>query len=395
MTISSIKRTTGQYVATSVFGAEAVQAFVPMALPPQPALVIDDHLRDLLDRAHLAIGRLDSVTSLLTNPDFFLYFYIRKEAVLSSQIEGTQSSLSDLLAFEHEASPGILIDDVTEVSNYVAALEQSMARIREGFPITSRVLREAHAILMRGSRGASKEPGEFRRSQNWIGGSRPGNAHFVPPPPYELGVCMSDLEKFIHDQPQKTPTLIKAALAHVQFETIHPFLDGNGRVGRLLIILLLCREKLLSQPLLYLSLYFKENRQEYYQRLDSIRTAGDWEGWVAFFCKAVIASAESAVSTVKKLADLYVRDRDYIRQKISGRPLGSTMQIYEVLRAHPVCPSQKLAALSGLSPATVNQALQRLIDLQIVRELTGRQRNRLFGYDRYVAILNEGTERPF
>ena len=273
-------------------GPEGYSAFVPAPLPPDPPIRIDPRTQDLLDEANQALGRLDGVTLLLSDPGQFLYSYVRKEAVLSSQIEGTQSSLSDLLLFENEAAPGVPLDDVEETSNYIAAMNHGLQRIESGeLPLSNRLLREVHALLMSGVRGGDKAPGEFRRSQNWLGGTRPGNARFVPPPATEVMAAMSDLEKFLHDDPDPTPILVKAALAHVQFETIHPFLDGNGRVGRLLITLLLCSEKVLQQPLLYLSLYFKQHRDAYYDHLQRVRTEGAWEDWLAFFLEGVIAVA--------------------------------------------------------------------------------------------------------
>jgi Fic family protein len=254
----------GSFRTTTVAG-ETYFAFHPKPLPPDAPLVIDADLQDLLESANQALGRLDGVTLLLPDPDRFLYSYIRKEAVLSSQIEGTESSLSDLLLFEHDVAPGVPIEDVRETSNYISAMNHGLNRIQGGFPLSARLIREIHEKLLTGGRGAERPPGEFRRTQNWLGGTRPGNARYVPPPHVEVAQAMSDLEKFLHDIPEPTPILIKAALSHAQFETIHPFLDGNGRVGRLLVTLLLCAEaKILSQPLLYLSLYLKENREEYY-----------------------------------------------------------------------------------------------------------------------------------
>src|SRR3954467_6338093 len=276
-------------------GPDGYAAFVPAPLPPDPPLRIDSRLQSLLDEANQALGRLDAVTLLLPDPGQFLYSYIRKEAVLSSQIEGTQSSLSDLLLFENEAAPGVPLDDVEETSNYIAAMSHGLKRIESGeLPLSNRLLREIHERLMAGVRGGEKAPGEFRRTQNWLGGTRPGNARFVPPPAHEVTVAMSDLEKFLHGP---TPILLKAALAHVQFETIHPFLDGNGRVGRLLITLLLCAEEVLQQPLLYLSLFFKQHRDAYYDHLQRVRTDGAWEGWLEFFLEGVVTVASSATNT--------------------------------------------------------------------------------------------------
>jgi len=257
----------GNYTSSSTTGGEVCQAFIPNPLPPKPPLDIDDELRELSNQAMLALGRLDSVSLLLPETSLFLYMYVRKEAVLSSQIEGTQSSLADLLMYESAGVPGVPVDDVQEVSNYVAAMNHGLQRLRGGFPLSLRLIREIHELLLRQGRGSNKDPGQFRRVQNWVGGSRPSNAVFVPPPANRVLECLDNLEKFLQNQPVKVPTLIKAALGHVQFETIHPFLDGNGRLGRLLITFLLCAEDILKEPMLYLSLYLKEHREEYYLSL--------------------------------------------------------------------------------------------------------------------------------
>lgn len=381
---------TGKYETISTAGGEVVRAFVPAALPPKPPLAIDGALRDRLDGALIGLGRLDSITTLIPDTRLFLYMYVRKEAVLSSQIEGTQSSLSDLLLFEAHELPGVPLDDVTEVSNYVAALEHGIARLRGGFPISTRLIREIHRILLGRGRGSEKDPGEFRRTQNWIGGSRPGNAAFVPPPPARVLECMSQLERWLHDQPERTPTLIKAALAHVQFETIHPFLDGNGRVGRLLVTLLLCAEGVLAEPLLYLSLFLKQHRTTYYQLLEAVRTRGAWEDWLGFFADGVRESAEGAVSTARRLAECANRDEDRIRS--IKRLAGSALRVHRVLQQRPLASANQIATLSKLSIPTVNTALRALEEAKIVRELTGRRRNRMFAYNTYLRILSEGTE---
>ncbi|RLD99788.1 MAG: Fic family protein, partial [Aquificota bacterium] len=285
---------TGEYRIT-VVGGETIRAFVPEPLPPDPPLRFTPQRQQLLERATLALGRLDSITLLLPDPDIFLYAYVRREALLSSQIEGTQSSLSDLLLFELEEAPGVPFEDVVEVSNYVAALEHGTRRLQEGFPLCNRLIREMHALLLSRGRGSEKLPGEFRRTQNWIGGTRPGNAYFVPPPPDEVPRCMADLERFLNGENAPYPTLVNAALAHVQFETIHPFLDGNGRMGRLLIAFVLHHGGILKRPLLYLSLYFKRHRDEYYRLLDLVRLEGDWEAWLDFFLEGVEQTAQNAV----------------------------------------------------------------------------------------------------
>lgn len=374
--------------ATTVAGGESVRAYVPARLPPVPPLDLDGARQRLLERATLALGRLDSVSALLPEPQLFLYAYVRREAVLSSQIEGTQSSLSDLLLFELDEAPGAPFDDVVEVSNYVAALEHGVARLQDGFPLCNRLLREMHQHLMARGRGADKDPGEFRRSQNWIGGTRPGNARFVPPPPHEVQPCMAALEAFIHGRPEGMPVLVRAALAHVQFETIHPFLDGNGRLGRLLIALMLHEGGVLHQPLLYLSLYLKQHRSFYYELLDRVRASGDWEAWVDFFLEGVEQTALGAVSTAQRLVALVAENARRIH--VQGRGAANVLRIHAVLRQRPVCTVRQAHALAGVSFPTASKAMQILVDLGIARELTGQRRNRVFVYGAYLDILNEG-----
>jgi len=381
----------GRYKTISTVGKKA-QAFVPAPLPPRPSIDWTPELRSKFDQALLALGRLDSVSTLLPDTSLFLYMYVRKEAVLSSMIEGTQSSLSDLLLFELDQEPGVPLDDVREVSNYVAALDHGLRLLEEGLPLSLRLFREIHGVLLTKGRGSNQTPGEFRRSQNWIGGTRPGNAAFVPPPAEEVLECMSKLELFLHDQPEPTPVLLKAALALVQFETIHPFLDGNGRLGRLLIALLLCEQKVLREPMLYLSLYFKTHRQYYYELLNNVRMTGDWEAWLDFFAEAVIVTATQAVETAQQLLGLSNQDRD----KISGlgRAAASTLQVHRALMEHPIATSGSLVGKTGITPATVNKALGHLEQLGIVKELTAQKRNRLFSYAGYIEIMNRGTELP-
>lgn len=381
----------GRYVIISTVGEKA-QAFVPANLPPRPPIDWTPALRNKFDQALLALGRLDSVSTLLPDTSLFLYMYVRKEAVLSSMIEGTQSSLSDLLLYELDQEPGVPLDDVREVSNYVAALDHGLRLLQGGLPLSLRLLREIHGVLLTKGRGSGLTPGEFRRSQNWIGGTRPGNAAFVPPPAEYVLDCMSRLELFLHDQPEPTPVLLKAALAHVQFETIHPFLDGNGRLGRLLITLLLCEQHVLRQPMLYLSLYFKAHRQYYYELLSTVRLTGDWEAWLDFFAEAVIVTATQAVETAQQLLDLTNRDRDRIMDL--GRASASTLQIHRALMEHPIATSRSLVEKTGLTPATVNKSLAHLEQLGIVKELTDRKRNRLFSYADYIEIMSLGTELP-
>jgi Fic family protein len=381
----------GHYVTVSTVG-EKVHAFVPAPLPPHPAIDWTPELRSKFDQALLALGRLDSVSTLLPDTSLLLYIYVRKEAVLSSMIEGTQSSLSDLLLFELDQEPGVPLDDVREVSNYVAALNHGLSRLAEGFPMSLRLVKEVHGVLLAKGRGSNQTPGEFRRSQNWIGGTRPGNAVFVPPPVGQVLDCMGKLELFLQGQPEPTPVLLKAALAHVQFETIHPFLDGNGRLGRLLITLLLCEQKVLREPMLYLSLYFKTHRQYYYELLNNVRLTGDWEAWLDFFAEAVIVTATQAVETAQQLLDLSHKDRD----KISGlgRAAASTLAVHRALMEHPIATAGSLVEKTGITPATVNKALGHLERLAIVRELTAQKRNRLFSYSGYVDIMSRGTEPP-
>jgi Fic family protein len=385
-----VKTPTGEYVIASRHSGEIVRAFVPAPLPPRPPFEVRPALRERLDQALVALGRLDSVSALLPETKLFLYTYVRKEAVLSSQIEGTQSSLSDLLLFELEEMPGVPLDDVTEVSSYVSALEHGLSRVRAGFPLSNRLLREVHGILLARGRGSEKTPGEFRRSQNWIGGSRPGTARFVPPPPDRVEDCMGALERFLHDQPERTSPIMKAALAHVQFETIHPFLDGNGRVGRLLITLLLCVEGILHEPLLYLSLYFKQHRARYYELLDRVRKEGAWDEWLSFFAEAATTTAEGAVDTARMLVELSARDRERIAAM--GRGAGSALRVHHELQRRPLATVRALMGVTGLSKPTAGKAVASLVEAGVLREATGRRRNRVFAYAAYLDLLNKGTE---
>lgn len=375
-----------------VEGGETFYVFHPRPLPPEPALSIDVELQKLLDTANQALGRLDGVTLLLPDPDLFLYSYIRKEAVLSSQIEGTQSSLSDLLLFEHDVASGAPIADVQETSNYIGAMHHGLRRIQEGFPLSLRLIKEVHGLLLQGVRGGHAVPGEFRRSQNWIGGTRPGNARYVPPPHHQVLPAMGALEKFLHDDPVPTPILIKAALAHAQFETIHPFLDGNGRVGRLLITLLLSAEgQVLTRPLLYLSLYLKEHRDEYYRHLTEIRTDGAWEEWLRFFLEGVIAVARSATATTQKIVHLVNNDR--ARVLTLGRASGSAARLHDLVTRELVFTIPKAAQALGVSEVTAGKAAAHLESLGVVREVTGRSRNRAFLYSGYLSLLQEELAR--
>ena len=392
---SGTEHRAGTFVEVASDGGN-YQLFRPKPLPPDPPLVVDVDLQRLLDRANQALGRLDGITLLLPDPDTFIYTYIRKEAVLSSQIEGTQSSLSDLLLFEHDLTPQVPLQDVRETTNYIAALDLGLARMREGMPISLRVIKEVHSRLLLGTRGGETGCGEFRRVQNWLGGSSPATARYVPPPANEVPTAMGDLEKFLHGDPVKTPILIRAALAHAQFETIHPFLDGNGRLGRLLITLLLCsetadgEERVLSRPLLYLSLHLKRNRDDYYERLQAVRTAGDWEGWLRFFLEGVVSVAGLATETTRRIVQLIERDRQKLHQL--GRAAGSSLLVFDHVVKGVVMRIPESAQLLPISEPTVASSVRHLEQLGILQEITGRSRNKIYAYQEYLGILSEGTE---
>jgi Fic family protein len=338
----------------------------------------------------VALGRLDAVTDLLPNAGLLLYSFIRKEAVLSSMIEGTQSSLADLMLFELDEQPGVPVEDAREVSRCVAALEHGLKKLRGGLPLSMRLLSDMHRVLLDHPRARGKAPGEVRRSQVWIGGTRPGNAAFVPPPADALADCLTPFERFLNDEPEATPPLIKAALAHVQFETIHPFLDGNGRIGRLLIVLQLVADGVLREPMLYPSLYFKTHRALYYELLNEVRLRGDWERWLEFFAEGVHVSATQAVTTANALLALVNKDRDRIAGL--GRAAESALAVHQSLQRQPIATSAALVKTTGLTAATVNKSLEHLERLRIVGELTRRQRDRIFSYRRYVAELSAELE---
>ena len=376
----------GRYFETTA-GGETVRAFVPSPLPPAPKIDLLPLLRKLGD-ADRALGRLDGVSVLLPRQELFLYMYVRKEAVLSSQIEGTRSTLTDLLRHESEARAGTSVDDIREVSNHVDAMMFGLDRLTT-LPLSLRLIREMHARLLQSGRGASKAPGEFRRSQNWIGGTRPGNALFVPPPVNELQSCLADLETFMHAEEPDLPVLVKAALIHVQFETIHPFLDGNGRIGRLLITLFLCHQGVLREPLLYLSLYFKTHRTTYYRLLQEVRENGAWEAWLDFFLTGVTETANQAFDAANQIVRLFKDDRERISAR--GERAGSVLRIHEQMQRHPYLTATRLAKEAGLTLPTVNVALGELERLGIAEEITGRKRGRVFAYRRYAQILGEGT----
>jgi Fic family protein len=388
MDVQSFVSTRAGRIIQQQAGKDGFSAFIPARLPPVPGLELTGGLRDLLEHASISLGRLDGVSASL-DPDRLLYIYVRKEAVLSSQIEGTQSTLSDLLRFEAEGAPGMPLDDVREVSRYVAALHHGFTLLRGGLPVSLRLVRELHRVLMQEGRGSTRAPGDFRRSQNWIGGSRPGNARFVPPPPHEMMIALDNLERFIHDQPERTPPLLKAGLAHAQFETIHPFLDGNGRVGRLLITLLLCAEGALTQPFLYLSLYFREHRAEYYELLQRVRTDGDWESWMQFFLTGVAEVSAQATATTRALLARFEKDRERI---LIRRGSGSVLTLFEFLRGRVITTIPRAAKELHLTHPTVTTALRRLEDMEIVREITGRPRARVYVYQQQLDILNQGID---
>lgn len=380
------QRVTGEF-RTSTTAGERVRAYVPKPLPPEPAVDLSA-LYPLLDKANQALGRLDGSIAVLPNARLFLYFYVRKEAVVSSQIEGTQSTLSQLLLFERGLGDSTHIDDLIETSNYVAAMEYGLERLKDGFPISLRLLRDIHGVLLRGGRGSEKTPGEFRRSQNWIGGTRPGNAIFVPPPPEALMECLDPLEKYLYDE--RLPLLVKLGLVHVQFETIHPFLDGNGRLGRLLLTLLLCESGVLREPMLYLSLYLKINRDRYYELLQKVRVEGVWEEWLEFFIEGVRQTANQACETADSLRGLFREDSLKIHDL--GAAAGTATQVHLYLQANPISTISSIADAISKTVTTVTAVLMKLEKLGIVHEGTGRRRNRIFFYQGCLDLIGTGTE---
>jgi len=365
---------------------ERVEAYLPPLLPPNPPINMET-LRSKLEKAYLIIGRLDGISQVLPDISIFVYTYVRQEAVFSSQIEGTQSSLSDLFLFEMDHPPSVPIDEIQEVSNYVSAMNHGITRLNEGFPLSQRLMREMHEILLSGRRGSSKLPGEFRRSQNWIGGTRPGNAMYVPPPHTYIADLMSDIETFIHSDHHELPTLMKAGLIHVQFETIHPFLDGNGRLGRLLITLYLAHSGLLQYPTLYLSLYFKHYRSHYYALLQRVRTHGDWETWLGFFLDGVIETSEHGIQLAKNILKLF--DEDIQKINHSGRLAASALQVFSILQKQFIISAPYISKTAGISLPTAYKSIHHLEKLGVMKEITGQRRNRIFVYDRYLQLLTE------
>jgi Fic family protein len=385
-------RNTGTYERQTV-GGEEVAAFLPHPLPPaDPPLELDVRARELLRAAEHALSRLELAGEMVPSVEWFIYAFVRKEAVVSSQIEGTQATLVDLLNFEAGAQPEPQREiEVQEVCNYLDALAYARKQLRrkDGLPLSIRLLNETHRRLMKGVRGADKEPGEIRRSQNWIGGTRPGNAAYVPPPPHEVPRLLGELENYLHG-PDRLPPLVRAGLAHVQLETIHPYLDGNGRLGRLLVTLLLEEWKLLSQPLLYLSLYFKRHRQDYYQALNRVRTEGDWEGWIAFFLEGVATIAEEAVQSARELFALMSRDR--ARVLAAGKASVVASRLFEELPRHPVVTITGVVKLLETTKPTAAKAIALLEEVGVLAETTGRRRDRTFSYSKYLDHLRVGTE---
>ncbi len=385
-----MKRTTGRYEIGSVAGEE-VKAFVPYPLPPrEPPLDLSGELAPLLARAREQVRLLDLAGELVPSIEWFVYAFVRKEAVLSAQIEGTQATLMDLLEVEASGEPPADAD-VQEVCGYVDALDYAWGELGrdDGLPISMRLLSETHRRLLSGARGAQKQPGEVRRSQNWIGGTRPGNALFVPPPPHRLGGLLDEFERAIHGQ-SDLPPLVRIGLLHVQFETLHPYLDGNGRLGRLLITLLLRHWGLLSKPLLYLSLYLKTHRQEYYRRLGTVRTQGDWEGWLAYFLEGVAVVAEESVATARKLHAVVSESRARLMASEDATVL--SIRLFDLLPDHPIVTVNRVIELLGCSRPAAAKALRVLEASEIVHPLDERKRNRAVVFRKYLEHLREGTD---
>jgi Fic family protein len=367
---------------------EGYKAFIPNPLPPAPEVTMDQEMWHLLSQADRALGRLDGATDALPNPDLFVFMYVRKEAVLSSQIEGTQASLIDVLEFESQALEPNNPQDVAEVVNYISAINYGLDRLQE-IPVSLRLIREIHQELMKGVRGAERNPGEFRRSQNWIGpaGCSLAEASYVPPPPHEMIQALNNLENFLHS-PQPMPTLIKVGLAHAHFETIHPFLDGNGRTGRLLITFLLCEQNILQRPLLYISFYFKKYRAEYYDRLQAVRDSGNWEDWLKFFLRGVYEVAQEAAATARGIVNLKEEHRQLVLSKM-GRRSGTAIALLESLYFRPIFNVEHAEAVTNLSYPNANSLIKDLSDIGLLEEITGQKRNRAFSYAPYLAVFRD------
>lgn len=381
-----MKRNVGTYITQKVVG-ESFKAYIPAKLPPNPSIDMGK-IYPYLEKASIALAELNGMHKVIPNTNLFIYMYVRKEALLSSQIEGTQSSFSDLILFENDQTPQVSIEDVEEVSNYVRAINYGIKRLGEGFPLSTRLLKEIHGILLSGGRGVTKLPGELRRSQNWIGGTRPGNALFVPPPVANMGECLSDLEKFMHDE--SIPMLVRAGIAHVQFETIHPFLDGNGRLGRLLITLLLCSEGLLDAPILYLSLYLKQNRKIYYDLLQEVRMQGTWETWLEFFLEGIYISAKKATQTALAINLLFELDLKNIES--TGRQRFTCEKVLNILKQLPQVTVSYVAQTLEVSEPTARAALKKLVNLGILSEMQGLKTLQIYTYTKYLYILEEGAD---
>ena len=377
----------GQLIKKSI-GGETFSCYVPKKLPPDPPIQIEKFYT-LLDKANVSLGKLNGVTTHLPDASLFLHFFSQKEAVLSSQIEGTQSSLSDLLLFESNKESINVNNDVVEISNYISAMKYGMKKIHS-LPLSRRLFCEIHKKLLSNSRGAEKHPGEFRSSQNWIGGTRPGNAVFVPPPPESLADCFGEFEKFLNDNSIHLPILIKIAISHVQFETIHPFLDGNGRLGRLLITFMLRILGLLDEPLLYLSLYFKIHRTKYYKLLQSVRNTGDWESWIEFFLKGVLKTSQQAFDTALEITSLFAKDEEKI--KSLNVDTAGVLKAYDCLKKSPISSTKKIVQMSQSSLTTVLRSLKTLEEINLVQEITKKHNNKIFVYKEYIHIINQGTE---
>ena len=373
----------GKLLKSSLVGGEQYNVYVPASLPPVPAVNMAE-ITERLEKANLAIGELNGVVETVPDPSIINYMYVRREAVLSSRIEGTQSTLDDLLRYEAGTAPSVPVDDVTEVSSYVAALNHGLKRMQGGFPLSLRLIREIHKVLLTNSRGQHKTPGELRRSQNWIGGTRPGNAHFVPPPPDKVKELMSDLEKFMHAK-DKIPALVKAALIHQQFETIHPFLDGNGRAGRLLITLFLCDKSFLRSPFLYLSLFFKQHRDLYYERLSEPRKSGDWEKWLNFFLEGAALTANDAKKTLVAIRKLFASDDE--KTATLGRARGSAQQVFALFKQKPLLTIAAITRRTELSKPTAISSVDRLIDLGIIKNISEKKWGQIYSYAGYANLL--------